>query len=145
MSGMPRITWVRCSLVVLWLLHSWAEGIARVPQMRRRNKLRRNTSGDKKKMGCGEQAAYLSDVLEKTKTEDNWTINAVYAYLFFLPSPHQFLILKSDNEKDPLLYLDPWSGTCSKKPPSNLSKIESIDKMGTTDCPKNAKDKKKTQ
>ncbi len=105
------------------------------------NNLRR-TLGDKKKMGCGEQAAYLSDKLQKTQTDDSWTINAAYVHQFPIPTPHQFLILKSDNDDDPILYLDPWNGTCGKKPPANISNIESIDKMGTTDC---TKDKEKKQ
>ncbi|MDB6016692.1 MAG: putative rhs-related protein [Pedosphaera sp.] len=104
-----------------------------------------NMLGDKKKLGCGEQAAYLAGKLQKTQTDDSWTINSPYVHLFPSGVPHQFLILKSDNDKDPILYLDPWAGTCGKKPPSNVIKIDSIDKLGTTDCCPKDKDKEKKQ
>jgi hypothetical protein len=81
-----------------------------------------NDIDKKRKMGCGEQAAALGAFLRDKdyRYVDNWKfflVESTGAAAGALPEPHQFLMGKSDDPSDPIIYLDPWAGTFGKKPP----------------------------
>jgi hypothetical protein len=76
----------------------------------------------KRKLGCGEQASALGAFLtdKDYKLVYNWKfylVEATGAAAGALPEPHQFLMAKSDDPSDPILYLDPWAGQFGTKPP----------------------------
>ena len=74
-----------------------------------------------RKLGCGEQAAALGAFLRDKdyKLVDNWQfflVESTGAAAGALPEPHQFLMAKSDDASDPIIYLDPWAGQFGTKP-----------------------------
>jgi RHS repeat-associated protein len=72
-----------------------------------------------RKLGCTEQSIALGAYLcgKDDRLADNWKFFLVSATGGALPEPHKFLMAKSDNPGDPILYLDPWNGNFGKKPP----------------------------
>jgi hypothetical protein len=89
--------------------------------------------GPKPYLGCGEQAAALARCLDNMVADDNWRFIIIFSYG---PGPHQFLVAKSDNPNDPVLFLDCWNNRFSTKPPSLWFVSEAWDAAGTIPNPR---------
>lgn len=90
-------------------------------------------NGPKPYLGCGEQADAVAKCLDMIVADDNWNFTILFTWG---PGPHQFIVAHSDNPSDPVLYLDPWSGRFSPRPPSFWWVDDSWDAGGTLPRPR---------
>lgn len=69
-----------------------------------------NIAGTQNKfLGCGEQADYMTGVLEQQKYDDTWTFSPVDQVI------HHLIEAKSSNPSDPVLRIDPWRNIIYEK------------------------------